>query len=93
MVAPLGLPDHHTASNDGEAACDEHGNSRIGHNGGDESAKRDKYHADCAHGELEQDGVQCVVSKGGNDQGSEARDGAIDSISDCARICQTGRRD
>lgn len=53
LVSPLRLPNHHTPGDDGETACDEHWDSRVGNDSGDEATQRDEDHTNSAHGELE----------------------------------------
>ena len=67
VVSPLRLPDHGTAGNNGETACNQHGNACVGNNGGDITTKRDEDDTDTSNGELKQDGVESIVSERGDD--------------------------
>lgn len=82
MISPLRLPNHDTTSNDRQTTDDEHGNACVGNNGWDVSAQGNKDDTNAAHGELEQNGVQGIVSKSGNNQRPKARDGSVDSVPD-----------
>lgn len=87
VVSPLRLPDHDTASHDWETACDEHRNARVGDDGGNISAERNENYTDATHGELEQNRVQGIITKGRNDQGSESRNCSVDCVSDKISLC------
>lgn len=82
VVSPLRLPDHDTACNNRETACDEHWNACVRDDGGNVSAKRNENDTDPAHRELEQNRVQSIVAKGRNDQGSESRNCSVDRVPD-----------
>lgn len=81
VVSPLRLPDHDTAGDDRETACNEHRNTCVGNDGGNISAERNENDTNSANGELEQNRVQGIVTKCRDDQGSESRNGSVNCVS------------
>lgn len=53
VVSPLRLPDHDTAGDDRETACDEHRNACVGDDSGNISAERNENDTDSADRKLE----------------------------------------
>lgn len=80
VVRPLAPPDDGAASDDGEAARDEHGDAGVREAGAKAARGHDDDGAERAERELQQDGLQGGPSKGRDDEGAEAADGAVDGI-------------
>lgn len=53
MISPLGFPNHHTASNDRQAAGNEQGYAGVGDNRGNITTKRNENDTNGANGKLE----------------------------------------
>lgn len=80
VVSPVRLPNHNTASNNWKTARNEHWNTRVGHNGGNVSTEGNEDDTDSTNRELEQDRVQGIVSKSGNNQGPKSRNSSVNGV-------------